>query len=353
MSRSVMRFAIMAIAVAGLAVYAGWRTAPGGVTAADSPLEIEGLDFGEAWSQPAFPWKLILRNSSPSPLLIEHVETSCECTDVSPRSATIAAGESLSLHLMLKLARSEPDVGPREFAVDLTFRFKGESAQPAMATLRGKVLPSPIQADPERISLGEVVITDAVTYKHSVAIRFDHDPSTLKARTDASVRARIHLEEGDPMAFIRQLSIQVTPDILPGPFSFLVGLGALDADRHPGLALYLPVHGEVVDDVRAIPSSLMLGARPVGEEFQLDISFQSRTGREIRSFELLDAPPNWNLEFVDPGTPTSPIMSFHLVGRIDGRGAQQSALRVQFDVAELNRPVIAGAIIEYYGLIAE
>ena len=28
MSRSVMRFAIMATAVAGLAVYAGWRTAP-------------------------------------------------------------------------------------------------------------------------------------------------------------------------------------------------------------------------------------------------------------------------------------------------------------------------------------
>ena len=324
------------------------------MTAADSPLEIEGLDFGEAWEQPVFPWVIALRNRTEHPLTVQQVQTSCECTVVESQPVTLAPGQSQPLRLFLDIAPPEPQPLPRDFSVDLTFRFRDDhhpplTAVPLTAVLRGRVLANPITVDPRDLNMGEAVVTNPSTYERTIPLSLGAAAPQLQAAVEPDVPVQVEYEAANGSTSA-ELRISIDRDVPPGPFQFLVSLKTPTGDAPRRLALYLPVHGVVVDDILAVPSRLMLGARPVGHEFVEDVSFQSRTGRPIQSADVLDAPAGWELKPHDDVASGRHSASFRLSGTIEQTGRQKLELRVQFTFIEDDRPVVATLPIEYYAL---
>jgi hypothetical protein len=106
--------------------------------------------------------------------------------------------------------------------------------------------------------------------------------------------------------------------------------------------LHFPLAGNVVDDVEAVPSSLMFGAYSLDADLRQDVTFRSRTGREIESVEIDSVPDGFDAE------PEEGV--FHISGRVSGLGRQVSKLIFRCRLDGLDRPVSIAVPVAYHGL---
>lgn len=361
MSREQARIGAVAIAAVCLAIYAGWRTAPSSpppthppaAVATESPLEIEGLDFGEAWEQPAFPWEIKLRNRTASPLVIQQVQTSCECTDLSPRFVTLPPNGEQVMQLTLKLLGSESELLPREFDVNLTFEFADGKTPMQTVVLHGEVLPIPIRIESRQLNLGEIVISNDSSFERSVRLSSRVELPTPTVTCAPSELAALSLIDLPNSQTDKDLRITLQRELAVGPLALDVCLKyprPLDQmDQNP-MILMLPFRGDVVGDVEAIPRTVLLGALPVNSTIDEVVTFQSRTGRMMKSWSPETIPEGFELSLVESAALPASYVTMRLVGKVPATGEQTPEIVLQFQVEGFDRPVRTTVLVSYHGI---
>jgi hypothetical protein len=105
----------------------------------------DGGNFGEAWEDQRFVWKLPLTNTSPEPVRVLDVRTSCTCVSAEPRSFALQPGATRELTLVLDLTpRAIEKAGTvRPFAVDVAVVTETDTLPPAPEkfSIKGTVRP--------------------------------------------------------------------------------------------------------------------------------------------------------------------------------------------------------------------
>lgn len=115
-----MRFIIAGlVSVAGLVSIRGWLGDP---PQAPPRLVAEPatLDFGEAWGQSDFHWRIRVRNPSFTPLNCQELRAGCSCVKFSPRSFIVPAGGTQNIDLILDLREKGSRSGADHSQQELT-----------------------------------------------------------------------------------------------------------------------------------------------------------------------------------------------------------------------------------------
>ncbi|MBI1901291.1 MAG: hypothetical protein HYS13_09290 [Planctomycetia bacterium] len=239
------------------------------------------LDFGEVWVTPDFRWKLPVRNLTDRPVEVVGVESSCTCTVAEPRKFTVPARGVCELELRLNLAaadRQDAASALRGVAVEVAPIVKAlpEGMRAPRWRITGKVR-SPFLFTPTALSLGEVAMDDPAPAAHTVRVECLWQVSDLQAhchRDDGEVRLRKLADRpGD-----YELTVVPRSFDTPGYVEFFVTLTGTLADGSSMPAIPYQVAGQVVPDVRAEPSIIIVTGAP-GERFEREVSLVSRTGR--------------------------------------------------------------------------
>ncbi len=278
--------AMIALIVGGVRTYRKPRTSP----EVRDLSEITGLyvdpkqlSFGEAWEDDHFTWTVQIENRKGSDVTIERFYNSCVCTEISPQSLVIPAGQSREIRLVIDLRSrygyKESTGAVRNFAVsvgaivagpdgervdkgwDVQGRVKRaiEFEQPEIDFGTHSERESPLPA--RRISvqslatLDSLMVTGGLTDFPVKVIRNQASPSSLD------------LEIGPVGPLVEaqyNFALSVTP-VLP------------DGTRLPPYKL--PVRATIVPDVQAFPPEIQFGAVQLGEMAETIMTLASLTGK--------------------------------------------------------------------------
>lgn len=308
---------------------------------------VESIDFGIAWRQPQFPWKVTLQNTSAKTVELSDVETSCACTTTSQLAGTIEPGESKNIEFILDLTKAEMQGDRGEFAVNLTFRFAGD-VPPVSSVLRGVVITCPFQIDGQDLDLGTIVFGTGQPTEREFDIEcppgldLRAEPVEGVPGVDVEVTARDSSQH---------VAINIAEDVPLGPFDFTIDLVADSGPGEPSL-LRLPILGEVVVDAESIPAQIILGAKPVGETFDESFSICSRSGRWIESVEVVSVPEGFAVETIPPTDLPGPRAYVRVTGPIADAGAQSYGIRLAVANSD-GADCTIDVPVQYYGFASD
>lgn len=185
------------------------------------------LDFGEAFTQGAFPWTIHVHNRSDAPVTLANIERSCDCTSIDPQTATIAPHGSVPLNLRIRLPVTPPGGGTQTFSVDLTLATDQPSESPLPVTLHGRVHPCPVYVDPADAALGELLLTNPEAFDRTIKVSTHRDIQNWTAICEPSGAAEIQLTRPSPEEPV-QLHLAINSRLPPGPLDLLVVLKGLN-----------------------------------------------------------------------------------------------------------------------------
>jgi hypothetical protein len=238
------------------------------------------LNLGEIWEDERLPWTLPVRNSTTADIEIIDFDSSCNCLAIEPRSLVIPAGETADLRLTLYLSNGLVDEAAlpiRNVELKIVPRIRDHLPQQAGWTIRGRVR-SAVSLAPRTVycqivqgqpnASGTVLVTP---HTRLAGLTVQCDPSKASVQ---QIR-----RQGDPARF----ELRITPlSALPeGAFRFPVIVQPIDTDGRPMPSLTLPVEGMVMEEVQAVPSSVLFGSRTVGEIATDTVLLQSLTGKRF------------------------------------------------------------------------
>lgn len=244
----------------------------------------EALNFGEVYSQPAFRWTFRVENRTDGDIAVSRIDSSCGCTAVTPETFIVPArgshGIVATLDLMAKDVHAS-QLPSREFTVQLAPRYKVPGAPHGGWTLRGVVLKNPLLAIPSRLLIGPAVVRGESPAPQQVVVTPTKKLGPTTVSCDPPSAASVAILELSGSGNQRVLSIVPSSQLPVGPFAFLVNV---DAQTEAGVPLprcVIPVTGHVVEDPFLLPSTMMVGARTLGETVEDDVIIGSRGGKEF------------------------------------------------------------------------
>ena len=240
-------------------------------------VDPKDLDFGTAWEQHDFRWKLPVKNVSKKTIDIADVKTSCGCAAVAPASFVLAPGEVKTVVVALDLQARRSQAGPPAewpFSSEFAMLSRSDSAVVASLTVEGRVRPI-FNGLPNRIDFDESCVRG-----------FPFPARTVRVATCVAAK-RISVEASPPAACADlrcsrksadsfDISFAPSATLRPGGFQFRLSMHVL-TDKDEALPpAALKVAGTVVEDVRAAPSSIVFGAAPVKERAEVRFCLESR-----------------------------------------------------------------------------
>jgi hypothetical protein len=150
----------------------------------------EALDFGEAWESRDFAWTLLIENRSGRDVEIKRFVTSCGCIGTEPDSATIAAGQSMTIRLRLSLATRDVTNhdSTRPFSAEVR-PVLSDGSSPTTWTIRGRVRRA-LVFDKPVVDLGEPLVRGEPFPPHTVTVRGLLALAAVEAECDLLVPVR-------------------------------------------------------------------------------------------------------------------------------------------------------------------
>jgi Protein of unknown function (DUF1573) len=275
--RTYLLVAIVAAAALGLGRTFQRTPAKSGRVALLSPSRA-ATDFGEAWEDQRFAWKLPLTNTTPETVRVLDISASCMCVSIEPQAFTLPPGATRELTLVFDLtAKPNEKAGTtRTFAAELSIVTATQTVAPA----------------PERVTVKGTVrpVLDVQPRDPSFGTRSDRVqpplPTTFTVTPAAAIESLTAVCDSPGFtANVRPvpngaLAVTVTPTlpVSAGPFAADVRLipkgttGDLPERRVKVLGLIAP-------DIAADPPEVSIGGRAVGETREETVSVASLTGR--------------------------------------------------------------------------
>ena len=251
---------------------------------ADCPIEIPkaSLDFGVAWEQDSFEWRLPVTNLTDECIEIVAFRTSCHlCSSIYPQRLVLEPRKQQSVTLTLNLGRphnSLPSLSARDFSVSLVPLFRNVLKETRRFTVIGRVQPL-IQQNGGVFNFDHELIIGQPLKAMSITLNVVPDVLHLDAATDDSL-AVVTLEHKNEQPEY-ELTAILRSNTSPGPFEIPVKLvpRGRDGERLPPSTVRFT--GAVVPDIRLMPGSLVLGSQAVGELVERHVVVESRTGSDF------------------------------------------------------------------------
>ncbi len=229
----------------------------------------EDLDFGVAWANQQFPWKLSLTNHSLSPVRIASFVTTCSCLECRPGSVVIQPDETVQLKLTLDLSRAfgnaRADAFEAVFQAELRPVIEGHAQD---GTVAGWQIGGMVRRG---LSFGEspLRIKDRLVRGSTFPIQ-STDFAVHSSLREAHIGVRCPPEFGKatilgwpPSSGNFRLEVALNPKLEPGPVSFDVLLN-IQAKHREKVVQALRVMGAVEEVVQLAPGRLVFGAEAVG-----------------------------------------------------------------------------------------
>lgn len=225
------------------------------------------LKVGGIWEDKSVVVELPVRNTTTRAVQVRDIQSSCGCTDISPRSFTVPAGGEATLRLRLDtLARRPHEIGlaERPFQHDLTpITDKNDRQHGERWRLEG-VIRSRVTLNRTHVHFGESVVVgqpaQPIKVKATLHVPAD-DLMTAVAPDIASVK--IVRSTDDPFRY--DLLVMPKANLPQGQFRADVNVEVRHTDGSRSFGATFPVEGMVQPELRALPSRLLLGAKKVGE----------------------------------------------------------------------------------------
>ncbi len=273
-------WAVVLLLVACVAYWCG-NAQPSSLPNAGLVVDDKYLNFGEAWQDSKFDWKLPIRNSAGETVVIEDFSTSCGCVrSIKPRSFMLEPGESQVVELTLDLTKGVSFAkGSWESATEAAIfpHIKGEPALQSGWTLTGRVRKS-LHISPNTVSFADELIRTTPNkgfLTKKVRITTFESVDGLHASCEDNKAITNVLRQGP-----KEFEVSITPqsNLSQGHFTFRVFLKCLTRkDSIPGR--FLRVQGFVHEEAELVPPLLFLGGVPVGNTIAETVMVTSRSGR--------------------------------------------------------------------------
>ncbi len=311
-----------ALALAGIAG-AYWVTQqPRKRAEAQEVLGIESstLDFGETWENPAFSWTIPVQNRSAKDVVIENIASSCDCVGVDPREVLVPAFQKVDVKLTVWLTvPKDQSTENKENLVDFELPFVPQvrGAPPSEKTwwLRGRVRRA-IKWSERTLAFGELTRGQKkIGQRFRVAELVPLENLHVECKPPL---AEVHVSRSGTAGNGFDVVAIPKQSIPAGKFKFdlIVQPITREGERLPGLPL--PAEGVMIEDLQALPSSLLLGPIGVGKEVVGNLAIRSAGGKAFKIEKWETSSPD--LEVVPVGIEADGGQRFRLTLRIARAG---------------------------------
>jgi len=238
------------------------------------------LDFGEVWENKDFRWSFSIANPTDKDAAIEGFAQSCNCTTVKPSSCTIPAGGAYPIEMAIDLtkgSRLDEESRVREFSVHIVPRIKDGLPVQEGWRIHGKVR-QPFRVRPAVLELGEL-LSGNESKPRSAEIECDPSLKELTVAADGGF-ASVSLFRSEHTSNVYRLEVRANPSIPGGAVRFAVSIGATSTSGE-SVRAFLPVIGQVLEDIYVLPDALNFGARSLRETVEETVVLRSRKGRQF------------------------------------------------------------------------
>lgn len=309
--------------------------------AADAPkLELDrtALDFGEVTDQDVLKGEIKFKNSGKSPLIIIECKPSCGCVRPKLRGdkREYAPGEEGVIDVQFEPLNKQ---GPLK-DLNISVRSNDGGAPSQRIDVKGDVKPTVGVDSPDGLSLGTI---EAGTAKSLTFYIFGRLPTfkatfaTISAEDGFTVKIGETKEVERRGEKVQRTAVTVTAETgaRVGKFSHSVVVRHTDKRIRNGL-WELPVTGEVLNDVRAEPAEIDLGALGMTEDYTHALKLTNIKGGAFKILESKFTPTKGgSLDIKIEGTPSDKpgTLDCKLVGKSPARpGPCEGILQVRTDL---------------------
>lgn len=268
----------LTVVVAGAGVWAGIRR--NSPQAAGLIVPQDALKLGDVWAQKEFQWRLPLNNPTGRDIEVLHLRAGCNCTEITPRHLVVPAGGRGEVQLTLDLtevAQSDRTSGaPRRFEVDLRARTRGGGPGPRTWTLRGRVR-TPFAVTPSPVRFPQPVVAGDEFRSRTAEVEPIVPLKAVRAEVESQ---NMHIEVSSKPDNAGRYTLRIRPsaDLPVGHFRMSVRLRGMTAAGKTLPPYSVPVEGEVLADIHALPSAVDLSGLQRDERFEEILTVQSRRG---------------------------------------------------------------------------
>lgn len=234
------------------------------------------LDVGEVWEQGEFQRNLTIRNTTEKEVTIDGFSSSCGCLSIEPSSLTIPSGKEAEVRATLNLTLGDSRDN-MNFEVKITPVLRDLYGQhPPVWIIRGQARRL-MKLRPRTISFYANQLVRGQAFPSHTAIATPNiELGSLKAKYPAEL-ATVEVARCTEDNNSFQVNITPRKSLPVGPFRFDVLLEPVRKDKLLPI-VKLPIEGRVMGDVQAIPDSVILGARRVGETATETLTLRSEGG---------------------------------------------------------------------------
>jgi hypothetical protein len=244
------------------------------------------LDFGRVPVNDRFAWTLTIANTSSKDIVIEDIDTSCDCGSIDPKSLVIPAREAADVHFALNLTASDADTAMQHdwpFATRVIVSVKDAQLgkHNYVWEIHGEVW-TPLVASPQKLVFPEGSLVRGTPFESKIVSLFSQMPlAHLTASCEKDLtQAAVAPAQSDALKY--QLAIMPSTMLSVGKHDFPVRLNATSTNGTPLPATVVQVSAMVVNDVEFVPPEIRFHAAELGECLRETVVLRSRTGRTFR-----------------------------------------------------------------------
>lgn len=235
----------------------------------DAVFEVEeGLDLGTVWSTDEHHGRLVIRNVSTQPQRVDSIDTSCDCTAVSPASFVLEPGKTIALDLVIDLT-VRAGVAREPVSILLTPQMRTRLPQSLVWEVRGTVV-SAVRRSEGKIDFGETLPGSPLELTAAFKLREPADLASI-VRVPPPFLATLR-RDGD--SWLVQLKSAELPS---GEFNDSLSYEVTSpAGEFRGRYL-LGVRGLILSDILVQPPAVTLGRVSAGDSRTTTLSVRSHS----------------------------------------------------------------------------
>lgn len=260
MFKARLYFRVLAgIAVASVCMSAvAWFVWPSSPSMA---LSTGRLDLGDGKPGAKMRGIFQIRNGGSRPLEYQ-IQSTCGCTELTPRSGTVDPGGSQDVSVALTL----PEYAGSEQSVKVLVKCNDPHRPAATCSVTAKC-PAPFEATPKFVNLGEVIRDDLGLVSEVLEIRGSggkvlDNPGRLRLRHESQ---HIQINQELTADGVIRLKISLSPQT---PCIELYDTLELRLGNSSDRVVKVPMHARVVEPVYVVPSTVFLRIDPLTGKYQ-------------------------------------------------------------------------------------
>ena len=185
----------------------------------------DDLDFGEADVQESFVHEFSVSNQSDHPIVVERINSSCQCTAVNPSAFVLPPGGQQTVRVTINLVASPTADGSefsRQFVAELRPHIIGDPSPPPIWQITGRVR-SLVFVPGNRFVFDDSLISSHPFPTGRFQVRCQPSVCRLDADCDSS-KANVTIAPALDLPNSFEVTIAPQPTLSTGPFEFTVAL---------------------------------------------------------------------------------------------------------------------------------